>query len=188
MKTESMRWRRLDVPGEDECTLCSLSDGWRLDGEASFELESEPAELHYSVLCGPDFHARRATVHGTIAARRVEFVIERRAEGWLLDGKNVRAIADCIDVDLGFTPATNLLPVRRLALAENQSANAPAAWLDVARGTLERLPQSYQNRGAGKYWYEAPTVGYAALLEVDRSGFVVDYPGLWTSISKDVST
>ena len=97
LKMKSMRWRRLDVPGADECTLCSLPDGWRLAGDASFALENEPAELRYTVLCGPDFHTRRATVRGTIAARRVEFVIERRADGWLLDGKRAPAVADCIE-------------------------------------------------------------------------------------------
>jgi hypothetical protein len=29
------------------------------------------------------------------------------------------------------------------------------------------------------YWYEAPTVGYADLLEVAPTGFIHSYPGLW---------
>jgi hypothetical protein len=31
------------------------------------------------------------------------------------------------------------------------------------------------------YWYEAPTVGYRGLLELDATGFIRRYPGLWES-------
>jgi hypothetical protein len=47
-------------------------------------------------------------------------------------------------MDLGFTPATNLLQLRRPALEPGQAAAAPAAWLDVSAGTLEELTQRYE--------------------------------------------
>lgn len=71
-----------------------------------------------------------------------------------------------------------MLALRRLALAVGQAADAPAAWLDVESGTLEHLPQRYERRSRTTYWYEAPSVGYAGLLEVAPSGFVRTYPGL----------
>ena len=86
---------------------------------------------------------------------------------------------DCVDLDLGFTPATNLLQLRRVALACGQAADVPVAWLNAAAGTLERLSQRYERRSARAYWYEAPRFRYAALLDVDPSGFVHRYPGLW---------
>jgi uncharacterized protein len=84
-----------------------------------------------------------------------------------------------IDLDLGFTPATNLLQLRRLALADGQAAEAPVAWLDVAVGTLTVLPQRYERRGDATYWYEAPSVPYTGLLEVTPTGFIRRYPDLW---------
>lgn len=102
---------------------------------------------------------------------------------WTLNGLVVASLENCIDLDLGFTPATNLLPLRRLDLAEGQSAEASAAWLDVAAGTLAVLPQRYQRRSKTTYWYEAPSVNYAALLEVAPTGFVLRYPGLWEAES-----
>ncbi len=89
-------------------------------------------------------------------------------------------IGNCVDLDFGFTPATNLLQLRRLALDEGQAADAPAAWLSaLPAGSLELLPQRYERRTAATYWYEAPSVGYAALLEVAPTGFILRYPGLW---------
>ncbi len=93
----------------------------------------------------------------------------RRSRGW----------TRCLDLDLGFTPATNALQIRRVALAEGQAADVPVAWLDVSAGTLELLQQRYERRAGATYWYEAPRFSYAALLEVTAAGFVRLYPGLW---------
>lgn len=106
--------------------------------------------------------------------------IVRTAGGaWALNGVVVPGLEGCADLDLGFTPATNALQIRRLALAEGQSGPAPAAWLDVAAGTLDVLHQRYERRSETAYWYEAPRFDYEALLEVTPAGFVRLYPGLW---------
>jgi len=84
-----------------------------------------------------------------------------------------------MDLDFGFTPSTNLLQLRRLALANGQRADAPAAWLDVSNGTLDVLVQRYERRSETTYWYEAPRFSYAEMLDVDSVGFVRRYPGLW---------
>lgn len=86
---------------------------------------------------------------------------------------------DACDLDLGFTPVTNLLPIRRLNLAVGHAADAPAAWFNVSTGTLGLLLQRYERRSEATYWYEAPSVGYAALLEGAPTGLVHHYPALW---------
>ena len=88
---------------------------------------------------------------------------------------------DCVDLDFGFTPATNTCALRRLALAIGQSAEVSAAWLDVSTGLLERLVQRYERRSEDTYWYESPRFEYAGSFSVAPSGFVVAYPGLWVA-------
>jgi uncharacterized protein len=56
----------------------------------------------------------------------------------------------------------------------------PVAWLEVSAGTLAPLQQRYERRTANTYGYEAPRFNYDAQLSVRSSGFVTDYPGLWT--------
>jgi uncharacterized protein len=53
----------------------------------------------------------------------------------------------------------------------------------VAEGTIEVLPQRYERRAEATYWYEAPSVRYAALLEATPIGFIRRYPGLWETES-----
>lgn len=101
----------------------------------------------------------------------------------MLNGARVPGLEGCVDLDFGFTPATNLLPLRRLALGVGAAATAPAAWVDLAAGTLGVLRQRYERRSQASYWYEAHGVGYAALLHVDAAGFVTRYPGLWEADS-----
>jgi hypothetical protein len=173
-------WRRLDAPGHDACRLDRSADGWRLEGTAVYHHDGVPARLDYRVECGPDWVSRRGRVSGWLGARSIELVIERSAAGvWRLGDAVVTGLADCVDLDFGFTPATNLTQLRRVALAQGRAADVPAAWLDVSEGTLARLAQRYERRSETTYRYESPRHGYTALLEVTPAGFVRRYPELW---------
>jgi hypothetical protein len=175
-----MLWARLDTPGHDACRLSEHDDGWQLEGSAIFVHERQPARLAYRLTCDRAWRTQHGKVNGWVGAAPVDFEIARSADGtWSFNGAAVGGLEACVDLDLGFTPATNLFQLRRLALAEGQAVDAPVAWLDVASGALDRLSQRYERRSTLTYWYEAPRFGYGALLEVDASGFVRRYPGLW---------
>ena len=180
MTSAAAFWRRLDVPGHDACRLDEEPDGWRLHGTAVLRLDGAPARLDYRVECDRSWRSRSASVEGWIGARPIEIVIERADDGRrLLNGAAVQGLDDCIDVDFGFTPATNLLQLRRIALAVGDAADAPVAWLDVPAGTLVRLEQRYHRLTDERYSYDAPRFAYHADLEVTPDGFVRNYPGLW---------
>ncbi len=176
----SILWRRLDTPGHDACRLDRSDAGWRLEGTAVFRHENSPARLTYHVVCDRAWHAQQGHVQGWLGAEAVESHIARTSAGvWALNGVVVAAVGSCINLDFGFTPATNLPQLRRLALEVAQAADAPAVWLDVPAGALTRLPQRYERRTEATYWYESPSVPYAALLEIAPTGFIRQYPGQW---------
>lgn len=189
----SALWRRLDAPGHDTCRLLRLRDGgpavagWQLEGCAVFRHEDgRPAQLQYRVHCDEGWHAQRGTVRGWVGETAIDLVIARHADGaWTLDGSVVAGLDHCVDLDLGFTPATNLFQLRRLGLAVGAAADAPAAWIDLAdtaaqrRAQLGELGQRYERRSEDTYWYTAQRFSYAALLTVTADGFVRSYPGLW---------
>lgn len=175
-----MLWRRLDSPGHDACRLEETSAGWQLEGTAVFRHNGGPAQLVYRVTCDPAWRTRNGEVHGWLGAQAVGFSTARTAAGvWTLNEAVLSGLGNCVDLDLGFTPATNLLQLRRIELAIGHAADVPVAWLDVSAGTLAVLPQRYERRSETTYWYEAPRFDYAALLEVTPAGFVRRYPGLW---------
>lgn len=175
----SMLWRRLDVPGHDACRLERADAGWRLEGAAVFRGREGPTSLAYSVECDAQWRTVLGRVHGFAGERVVEAVIARRGLAWTLNGAVVSGLDHLADLDLGFTPATNLLQLRRVPIAAKESVALAVAWLDADARTLTELPQTYERRGPNVFWYRAPSVGYEGLLELAPSGFVLDNPNLW---------
>jgi hypothetical protein len=176
-------WRKVDSPGHDSCRFFTLADGFRLLGAAVF-LESDlVCHLQYDVMADARFRTTRAAIAGFVGSTPVDVRIRARGRHWQVDGKTDPALAGCLDVDLGFTPATNLLPLRRLALSVGQEADAPAACLAFPAMQFMLLPQHYKRLSRTGYDYESPSHGYRATLRVSPIGMVVRYPGLFELVT-----
>lgn len=189
MDSETILWRRLDNPGHDACRLVDRGVTWRIEGASIFRHETGPAALVYEVECDRDWRTREGAVNGWVGSRQVSIRVTRSSTGlWTLNGEVVPNMQDCVDLDLGFTPATNLSQLRRIALQVGQSADIPVAWLDAPFGSLEILQQRYERRTAETYWYAAPQFGYAALLQVCAMGFVQVYPDLWQAETEAIGS
>ena len=177
------RWRRLDVPGHDACRLVRRADGWRVEGTAEFVEGARQARLDYSVDCDDAWRTRRAAVRGRLGDRPVARRIGRDAAGvWTLDGELQPGLERLVDLDFGFTPATNLVQLRRIALRIGDAADVTVAWLDAESASLTALEQRYERRSERTYRYASPGAGYEAEHEVDEAGFVRVYPGLWEAV------
>lgn len=113
-----------------------------------------------------------------MGSRPVEHRIAVKEGRWSLDGVPQPWVTGCVDIDLAFTPATNLLPIRRLKLVVGQSASVKAAWLRFPQFDLRPLPQTYHRMTRDTYDYRSGK--FSASLTVDRRGFVVDYGDKWT--------
>ncbi|WP_420129347.1 putative glycolipid-binding domain-containing protein [Longimicrobium sp.] len=178
--TKSALWRRLDTPGHDAARVSRTADGWRLEGTAVFGHELGPARIQYWVDCAPDWTTRRARVTGWVGDRRCDVDVSRSEAGeWQRNGEAVGGLEQCLDVDFGFTPATNYLQLHRAGLKVGDAAEFPVAWMDVPDSTLVALPQRYEKRTPYTFWYESPQGPYEAMLEIAESGFVRSYPSLW---------
>jgi uncharacterized protein len=184
MTAGTILWRRLDAPGHDACRLEPEPHGCLLYGTAVFHHDLGPACLSYRVLCDADWRTREGQVAGWVGAQKIDVFVSRRPSGvWSLNGIYVQDLDRCVDLDLGFTPATNFLQLRRMSLKVGESADIPVAWLDVPASGLEVLHQHYERRTDNTYWYESPRFDYRALLETDSVGFIRLYPGLWDAES-----
>lgn len=173
-------WRKLNFPGHDTCRLFELADGCRLSGAAVFMESNRVCQLQYDVVADRAFRTRSASVAGFVGRRAIDLRIRATGQArWQVNGRSLPSIAGCLDLDLGFTPATNLLALRRLALRVGQQADAPAAYVAFPRMEVTVLPQHYKRVSRTEYRYEAPSVGYQGTLRVSRLGAVIEYPGLF---------
>jgi uncharacterized protein len=180
MNAETMLWRRLDKPGHEAARLIETSDGWNLSGCAVFRHDGAPVRLDYMIACDSDWRTHYALVVGWIGRREIhrEITVDM-GHRWTLDGEDVPHVAGCVDVDLNFSPSTNLLPIRRLALAPGESGTVRAAWLRFPEFTLEPLEQLYRRESEDRYHYTSGE--FASTLRVNEAAFVLDYPPAWTA-------
>lgn len=180
---EQIIWRRLDVYGHDACWLEPSANGWSLEGRAVWLGADGPAHADYRVEIDQDWHSQQAQVTGRIGGRSVTLHLRRDTDGrWCADGQPLAGCDGLDDVDLGFTPATNLMPLRRWMQAGSGGGPTTAVWLDPTRWECAPLPQEYAALGAGQWQYRSPRHDYQAVLSVDPRGFVTEYPGLWRAV------
>lgn len=176
-----MCWRRLDVPGREEARTDRTATGWRLTGELQVEESGVAARLRYSIECDAEWRTRSALIEGE-AGGSIRFALMADGEGhWGRDGAPVPALVGALDVDLGFTPATNTLPIRRLALSVGATAPVRSAWLRFPELRLEPLDQTYTREDEQVFRYRALVDGelFVARLDTDAFGRVLRYEGLW---------
>jgi uncharacterized protein len=176
---ETALWKTLYTPGHDTALLVETAEGHELSGMAVFAHDGQPARLFYKLDLNPDWSTRSGRVEGHAGTTRVEHWIERDALGWTLDGVRQHGLAGVVDLDFGFTPATNCPQLKRMALEVGQSAEIIVAWMDVDSSVLEPLPQIYRRTDEDAYAYNSPQGPYRATLRIAANGFVRDYPGLW---------
>ncbi len=177
-----MRWGRLDVPGREDARIEQTAEGWRLTGRLDADEASVRVQLIYVIECEHDWRTRRTIVTGTAAGSPIRFEFGADGGGhWTLDGAPLRLVEGALDIDLGFTPATNLLPIRRLDLAIGQRAGVRTAWLRFPELRVEALEQSYRREAARVFRYDALVDGepFQAQLHTDDFGRVLVYEGLW---------
>jgi uncharacterized protein len=171
-------WRRLDVPGRDAARVNRTASGRELFGQSVFLDPRGPAALRYVLDLAPDWSTREGRITGFIGERAIDTHIVRTQRGWTLDGKNF-GMAEVVDLDLGFTPATNMVQLKRVGLSVGDAANFDVAWLEAGDETLVRLPQEYRRVSEFDYDYNSPTADYRATIILASSGFAANYPGLW---------
>jgi hypothetical protein len=177
-----MRWRRLDVPGFEEARIEQTAGGWRLTGQLEADEAGVHAKLRYVIVCERDWRTRVASVDGVASGglMRLEFAADGHGH-WTLNGAPLPLVERALDIDLGFTPATNLRPIRRLDLAVGERADVRTAWLRFPELRVEALEQSYRREAAGVFRYDAMVDGerFHARLDTDEFGRVLLYEGLW---------
>ena len=87
-------------------------------------------------------------------------VLERDAKGnWTVDGAKVRALKGATDVDLGCSPSTNTLPIRRLRLGVEASKTIKAAWVRFPELTVVKADQKYTRLDEFTYRYASGDFG-----------------------------
>ncbi|MEG9227639.1 putative glycolipid-binding domain-containing protein [Aeromicrobium sp. Sec7.5] len=138
----------------------------------------------YDVETDGSWTTRRVRAVARTAGGDLAADLERRDGAWFVDGAPRPDLDGCVDVDFESSSVTNLLPVRRLTLAIDETVSVPAAFVRADDLRVERLEQTYTRlRAEGRFAYTSTTFDFACELEYDGSGLIVNYPGIAVRLS-----
>jgi hypothetical protein len=181
----ALLWRRRDAPGAEHFLMWETAEGPQLEGTAVVALDGVPLCAHYNITCSPSWETRavRVTLARGATVRALDIAVDDRYR-WRLDGRHIDALDGCRDIDLGVTPSTNSLPIRRLALSVGEQREVTAAWIRFPELTLSPLPQCYTRTGERRYQYESRGGAFVAQLEVDDLGLVTRYGEFWERVAE----
>jgi hypothetical protein len=175
MTTRRVAWRRSDeVEADEHCTLTLRDTGLSLVGTVLGAESGLPVRIEYRVLTDRAGMTTAVHVRDLRGFETRTIALERNTKGsWTVDGAAARGLKGCTDVDLGCSPSTNTLPIRRLRPAIGTSQTIQAAWVRFPELTVIKAAQTYTRLDEFTYRYASGT--FEADLTVDEDGLVGEY-------------
>lgn len=175
MTTRRVAWRRSDEVESDEHATVTIRDtGLSMVGTVLGAEAGIPVRIEYRVMTEGSGLTTAAHVRDLRGFEQRALTLERTAKGvWSVNGKVDRSLKGCTDVDLGCSPSTNTLPIRRLRLGVGASQSIQAAWVRFPELTVTKGIQTYTRLDEFTYRYDSGT--FSAELVVDDDGLVASY-------------
>jgi hypothetical protein len=190
--SRTLRWNRVEAFGA-ELALADDSAGLRATGWA---LGAVPVayRCEYTLSTDPQWRTTslEITTQGDGWSRRLVLGNKPdRRDGWRVRASETgdldapppgaeypETFDQAIDIDLGYSPLTNTLPIRRLGLREaGIEHEITVAFIEVPSLAIVASVQYYSALPDGRVLFRAES-GYRAELDVDNEGYVEHYPGL----------
>jgi uncharacterized protein len=170
--TDEWRAETVDVRlSEDRFTATGVQLG----------ITPEPYRLDYVLDTGAGWVTRSLQVTAAGDGWQRSLHLTRDAEGrWSANGE-LPALTGAEDCDLGLSPLTNTMPIRRHRLHEEPGAiELTMAWVSVPDLGVHASVQRYEHlrRTPAGAVVRFTSGDFTADLLVDPAGFVVDYPEL----------
>jgi uncharacterized protein len=195
-------WIKDDPVGMEHAELEIVADGVRARSVA-IGSEPVPYRLDVELAVGPGWLTEHlvATARGDGWTTSLE--LSRGASGAWQGGRRETGVvptavrrsvpddavaaeaipADVVDVDVQYSPVTNLMPSRRLGLElAGATGSFVMAWISVPSLAITLDPQRYTVLGADDgdrcVRFESGDGFFAAVLRCDDDGVIRDYPGI----------
>jgi hypothetical protein len=175
------RWDSDLLDSSEQFTLHLHQEGYRFAGNTLIRHEGIRVEIDYVVEARSDWSTRSARV--SIPAMATLFEVEVSPRGrWVIDGAHRPDLDGALDIDLGWTPATNTLPIRRLPFKRGITVATRVGWLKWSELVFMKAEQSYTKHADRRWTYASGN--FSADLVVDQLGVVIDYgaPPIWRAV------
>jgi hypothetical protein len=178
-------WRRVNGHGLERFELIRESTGWAIHGTVLALAERGASEAVYTISCDAGWNTRRAAISLVDGSGNHALDIVASNGHWRVNGEEAKHLDGCIDIDLGWSPSTNTIAIRRLNLpVGGRSGPLVVAWVRFPELTIEPLTQEYERIGERRYRYTSRGGSFRAAIDVDDEALVTEYEGVWQRVAE----
>ncbi|MBF6556563.1 MAG: putative glycolipid-binding domain-containing protein [Acidimicrobiales bacterium] len=173
-------WHCSELSSSEHASIVESKDGYRLQGIVVVPLGDLPCHIDYAVSVDHTWRPReaRATIVTPLGIREID-LRSHHPDGWELDGMPASHLGDCHDIDLGWTPATNTIPIRRLGLEVGETSAITAAWVRFPELDVVGNQQRYTRLASDRWRYESGDYDFELVTDA-ATGLVLAYgDDLW---------
>lgn len=173
-------WHSSIFASSEHASLHEYEHGYRLQGVAALPLGDTPCHIDYAVILDREWQPTEARVMTATPAGVRELALRSdHGDGWRLNGVPAPHLQACGDVDLGWTPATNTIPIRRLGVEVGETATIAAAWVRFPELDVARNIQRYTRLAKDRWRYRSGDYDFELVTD-PTSGLVISYgDDLW---------
>ncbi|HEU4387801.1 MAG TPA: putative glycolipid-binding domain-containing protein [Blastocatellia bacterium] len=174
-------WASLDERVFEHVRLIETMDGVQADGLIIHRDQEGSVRLRYRVRCDTSWRVNKVQVT-RLDGSDYELVLNSDGSGHWTDkkGDRLNSLDGCLDIDIYYSPFTNTIAIRRLALKQGGSAETKVAFIGVPDLTVTGVQQRYTflktTPEGSLYRYEGLSSGFSTELPVDHDGLVIQYP------------
>lgn len=136
-----------------------------------------PFSIHYLVETDDQWITRQVLVNDLLNPNS-NIQLNTDGKGKWYHGTEPLELAEgCFDVDIGLTPFTNTLPIRRLIWKEGIRQTIQVVHIALPDLRIVRAEQHYTQLPGGLFLFESSD-HFRAELSLDENKLVSDYPGI----------
>lgn len=173
-------WTGREYYSLENCVISKTETGSEINSAIVGRYEQKIYRIEYLIKANDKWETTSFQLKTQVSNKREVLNYYSDGKGnWTKNGKPVNEFNDCIDIDIPLTPFTNTLPINRLKLSIHESRQIKVLYLDLLNDEIKPVRQTYTRLSQNQYKYENVPNDFEAIITVDESGFVVDYPDLF---------
>jgi len=182
--TIGVLWHCASLASCDYATLQTHGTLLHLTGVAVLPREGVPCRIGYQVAVTREWSPLSVSAVVTTPGQTREIHLASHGQGrWLLNDQHAPTLDGCTDIDLGWTPATNTIPIRRLDLSVGERATISTAWIRFPELDVVPNAQTYERLDIDRWRYLSGPYDFELVTDVP-SGLVLAYgQDLWRAVA-----
>lgn len=163
-------------------TLDDAGSGHRLAGTVLTIRDKVPLEIRYVILTDNEWAPRDVGIHILGGEADVSLALAADGKGsWTLDNEPLTDFDGCLDIDLGFTPATKSITIKRLGLEPGDSRRIKALSVGFPGEPVGANSHSYTRLDEHRYLHIV--AGHEEELVLNEAGLALAY-GPWRAVAE----